>query len=335
VRSSVARALAGAGLSCALLTLAACGNGKPAASATSTPSATPSVSTSPSPSAAPIKPSNNLSAIKVSGKYGEKPTVSFHAPWAIDKTRTEIQVANPHGTVVKDSQNVEVNYYGVNGRTGKVFDESFSRKQTASFKLNQVVPGFRKGLTGQHQGSRVLIAMPGSDGYDSAGGSPQAGINVGDTLIFVVDVVSIELAGPLGTPVPPKAGLPTVADKGGKPVITIPKSSPPTKLEVQPLIKGKGKKVAAGGTVTFHYTWQTWTGRQLENNYGKQPDELPTTNMLAGMAKGLTGQPVGSRVLIVIPPGPDGYPNGNDNPKIEKTDTLVMVVDILFTKATG
>jgi len=261
--------------------------------------------------------------------------VTVKPPWAIDKTRTEVQVASPHGAVVKTGQNVEVNYYGVNGRTGKVFDESFSRKQTASFKLDQVVPGFRKGLIGQHQGSRVLIAMPGSDGYDSAGGSPQAGINVGDTLIFVVDVVGVELAGPRGTPVPPKAGLPTVTDKGGKPSITIPKTSPPPKLQVQPLIKGTGKKVGAGDTVTFHYSWLTWTGRHLEDNYGKPPDELPTTGMVGGMAKGVTGQPVGSRVLIVIPPGADGYPNGNDNPKIEKTDTLVMVVDILFTKATA
>ena len=41
-------------------------------------------------------------------------------------------------------------------------------------KQAQVVPGFSKGLTGQRQGSRVLIAMPGKDGYDASGGSPQA-----------------------------------------------------------------------------------------------------------------------------------------------------------------
>ena len=69
-----------------------------------------------------------------------------------------------------------------------------------------MVPGFSKGLVGQKQGSRVLIAMPGSDGYDSSGGSPQAGIEVGDTLIFVVDLVAVQLAGPEGTAVNPRQG---------------------------------------------------------------------------------------------------------------------------------
>jgi peptidylprolyl isomerase len=35
-------------------------------------------------------------------------------------------------------------------------------------------------------------------------------------------------------------------------------------------------------------------------------------------------------VLLVIPPA-EGYPQGNATPKVEKTDTLVMVVDLLFT----
>ena len=47
------------------------------------------------------------------------------------------------------------------------------------------------------------------------------------------------------------------------------------------------------------------------------------------MQKGLVGQTVGSRVLLVIPPA-DGYPDGNDQPKIEKGQTLVMVVDLLL-----
>ena len=118
------------------------------------------------------------------------------------------------GAVVKAGQTVEVNYHGVDGRTGKTFDESFSRGTPIAFSLAQVVPGFSKGLVGQRQGSRVVIAMPGKDGYDASGGNPQAGIEVGDTLIFVVDLVGVQLAGPEGTAVKPKAGLPTVTEQG-------------------------------------------------------------------------------------------------------------------------
>ena len=131
-----------------------------------------------------------------------------------------------NGAVVKAGQTVEVNYHGVDGRTGETFDSSFTRGTPIAFSLDQVVPGFSKGLVGQRQGSRVVIAMPGSDGYDPSGGNPQAGIEVGDTLIFVVDLVGVQLAGPQGTPVKPKEGLPTVTVKNGQPEITVPKSRP-------------------------------------------------------------------------------------------------------------
>ena len=49
--------------------------------------------------------------------------------------------------MVGEGQSVEVNYYGVNGRTGKKFDESFTTGQPVAFSLAQVVPGF-SGLVG-------------------------------------------------------------------------------------------------------------------------------------------------------------------------------------------
>ena len=143
--------------------LGACGNeGDPAteASPSASASASPSASASASPSKAAVKASDNLDAIKVTGAYGKSPKVSFKAPWAIDKTRTEV-LSKGDGPAIKEGSMVTVDYYGVNGRTGKKFDDSFSRGEPATFSLAQVVPGFSKGLAGQKQGSRVLIAMPG------------------------------------------------------------------------------------------------------------------------------------------------------------------------------
>lgn len=326
-----AKSLVVASIAISLSLLAACGDdGDPSASASpSAPAtATPSGSASPSATKAPVKPSDNLDAIKVTGKYGEEPKVTFKAPFAIDKTRTEV-VSKGDGPTIKEGSMVTVDYYGVDGRTGKKFDDSFSRGQPATFSLAQVVPGFGKGLTGQKQGSRVLIAMPGSDGYDASGGNPQAGIEVGDTLIFVVDVVAAPLDGPEGKKVDPKPGLPTVTDKNGVPEVTIPKTAPPTKLTVQPIISGDGAKVAATDTIVFNYRWYTWEGQLLEDSYKSGPQTYQLSGLLPGMAKGLTGQTVGSRVLLVVPPA-DGYPDGNATPKIEKGTTLVLVVDLLF-----
>ena len=341
-RVPLTRALVGVGLSAVLLGLGACGSGDdPAASASPSPSAaasdpasaSPSASASASPSAAPVTASKNFDAVKVEGAYGKSPTVTIKSPWAIDQTRAEVLQPNTKGAVVQPGSTVEVNYYGVNGRTGKKFDDSFSRGQSIAFPLDQVVPGFSKGLQGQHQGSRVVIAMPGSDGYDSSGGSPQAGINVGDTLVFVVDIVAVPLTGPAGTAVTPKAGLPTVAETDGKPVVTVPKTDPPTSVVVQPLIEGKGKAVGAADSVTINYQWVDWsTGEVLEQTYGAEARDRRPGLPRPRPAKGLVGQKVGSRVLVVVPPA-EGYPQGNATPKVDPGDTLVFVVDVLFTSS--
>jgi peptidylprolyl isomerase len=339
VRFSPAKLLTVLGLSTSLL-LAACGEEDPATpspspsapASSATPSAASSATPSPTPTPKPIKASDNLDAVTVTGKYGRPPKVSVKSPWAIDKTRTKVLTPSK-GAVVKAGQTVEVNYHGVDGRTGKTFDESFSRGTPIAFSLAQVVPGFSKGLVGQRQGSRVLIAMPGSDGYDASGGNPQAGIEVGDTLLFVVDLVTVQLDGPQGPAVEPKAGLPTVTDKEGVPEITIPKTDPPTTLQVQPLIKGKGKKVGENDQVTFDYRWVRWSdGKLLEESYSSEPATAALSGLLPGMVEGLTGQTVGSRVLLVIPPA-EGYPDGNPTPSIAPKETLVMVVDLLFSQA--
>ena len=336
----------------ALGVLGACGNKTTSSTATPNPSATvapasasPSASASTSagasasasPSASPtptIKASSNLDAVTVTGGYGTTPKVSFKAPFRIDKTQTKVLVPS-NGPVVRDATNVQVDYAGIDARTSKTFDSSFvSGRTPIAFSLAQVIPGFKKGLVGQHQGSRVLVAMTGADGYDSSGGNAQAGINVGDTLLFVVDITAATLSGPSGTTVAPVAGLPTVSGGTGTPQVTIPKATPPTKLVAQPLIKGSGAKVASGDTVTLHYAWLTWSDSKLiESDYGKAAEQAPLTTQIKGFNQGLTGQTVGSRVLLVVPPSL-GYPNGNASPKIAKGETLVFVVDILFTQPT-
>ncbi len=317
------------------LFLAACGSDdEPSAdaSASTAPSASASASPSPSAKASKVPTSDDFAKVSVTGGYGKEPKVKVDAPYAIDKTRTKV-LEDSDGPVVKAGSTVEVNYYGLNGRTGKEFDNSFSSGKPVAFPLDQVVPGFAKGLTGQKQGSRVLIAMPGPDGYDGSGGNPQIGVEVGDTLVFVVDIVGVPLSEPTGEKVAAKAGLPTVRGAVAKPDITMPKSDPPKDLVVQPLIKGDGKKVGATDTITFDYRWEIWQdGRLVEQSYGDEAASSPLPALVAGLQEGLAGQTVGSRVLLVIPPD-KSYPDGNAEPKVTKGETSVMVVDLLFAEA--
>ncbi len=279
-----------------------------------------------------MKVSDNLDAITVTGERLKAPKVTFKKPFVIDQTRVKVLKQGDGAKALADGW-VEIHYYGVDGRSGGVFDESFSRKQTAVFPLAQVVPGFSKGLTGQRAGSRVLIGIPGSEGYDSRGGSASVGIEVGDTLVFVVDIVSVSLAGPEGKAVTPPAGLPAVSKGTGKPTVTIPAGQkPPSTMVAQTLIQGTGRKVAKNDTIVAHYLTVSWKTGQVVQDTFATPDSGELSATIPGWKKGLVGKRVGSRVLLVLPPA-YGYPKGSNNPPIEAGDTVVHVVDLLFAYA--
>lgn len=296
------------------------------------PSETASVEQS--PSAAASSPSvtlaKDLSAITVSGDEGKQPTVEGPWPWGIEETQVKVLTPGT-GTVVPDGGQVQVKYVGVNGRTGEPFDNSYERGAPAVFGVDQVIPGFKKGLVGQKVGSQVLIGIPSKDGYGNSG-QPGAGIQGGDTLLFVVEIVNASLPGPTGEPVAPAAGLPTVTDQGGTPKVSVPGGTAPQKLVVQPLIKGPGRKITAKDNVTVNYLAVDYeTGEELVTTYGATPQSGLLSDVIKGWQKGLEGQTVGSRVLLVVPPA-DGYPNGNTNPSIAPGRTLVYVIDLLFAE---
>ncbi|GAB2486924.1 FKBP-type peptidyl-prolyl cis-trans isomerase [Luteococcus sediminum] len=322
-------------------TLAACGGSDeaaksptPAASGTPAANATPAASATPAssaPATPKVKPTviKDLSALTVTPtEPGKAPSVKAKWPLAVEKTQVKVLSQGDGPTVAKGGQ-VEVHYQGVNARTGKVFDESFSRGQTATFSTAQVVTGFKKALEGQKVGSRVLVMMTGADGYDSTGGNPQAGIEKGDNLVFVIDVVSTPFTKATGTAVEAKAGLPTVKeDAKGVPSVTVPKTAAPAKLEVQPLIKGPGAQVKANDAVMVTYRAYLWDGGTLvADGYKEGPQTGKLTDLIPAWKKGLVNQTVGSRVLIVSPPA-DAYGNQKVE-NIPAKSTMVYVIDIL------
>lgn len=325
-----------AGLALAL-TLAACGGpaATPAPSTpTPTPTATPSETATPTPSATPtpIAPSSTLDAITVTGDAGAAPTVTVPAPWAVDETRRKV-ITPGNGPAAEATSIVEVNYVGTDARTGQVFDSSWAKGQQAIFSLDQVVPGFTKGLTGAQAGERVLIAMPGADGYDSSGGNPQAGIQVGDSLVFLVDVLAVSTKTAVGTAATPTLPVTVGQDAAGTPTVTIPSgATPPTQLVAESVIVGAQRPVVASDYVLVHYrSWSWKTGQVIEDVYGT-PEAGQLSRLIPAWQKGLVGKPIGSRVIIVAPPA-DAYPQGNATPAIEAGDTLVYAVDILFSSS--
>jgi FKBP-type peptidyl-prolyl cis-trans isomerase len=93
------------------------------------------------------------------------------------------------GRAVGKGDYLVAQYVGYNWRTGKSFDSSWSTGSMLGSPLNKLnVAGFVNGLPGQTVGSRVMLVIPPSQAYGSKGKS-SAGINPGDTLVFVVDII--------------------------------------------------------------------------------------------------------------------------------------------------
>jgi peptidylprolyl isomerase len=279
-----------------------------------------------------------LDQVTVSGGEGEQPTVDLEGEVRAADTAREV-LREGDGEVVEAGQRVTVEYVGVNGRDGEVFDTSYGG-QPATFTLDEgVIAGFAEGLTGVPVGSRVVVAVAPSDGYGPQGGVPDAGIEADDTLVFVIDVTSAAAVAAVldraeGEPVTPPAGLPTVTlAEDGAPTVTLPEGEPPAELVVQPLITGTGPVVESGQVVTVHYTGLTWPGGEVFDSSWErgQPAEFPigVGRVIDGWDSGIVGQPVGSQLLLVIPPALGYGEDGNPEAGIEGTDTLVFVVDVL------
>ncbi|WP_199424872.1 FKBP-type peptidyl-prolyl cis-trans isomerase [Actinotalea solisilvae] len=129
--------------------------------------------------------------------------------------------------------------------------------------------------------------------------------------------------------------LPTASGSfGDKPVLTFPESPAPGDLAVQVLAQGDGELVEAGDDIEVNYYGQVWNGRMFDNSYDRGSSisfPIGVGAVISGWDEGLVGQPVGSRVLLSIPPHLGYGERGMPQAGIGGTDTLVFVVDIVGT----
>lgn len=304
---------------------------------TPTPPAPSSSATTPSTTPTPTIPPtlfSDLKGFKVTGAFNKQVTIDAKWPLKAEQTMSEVLIQGK-GTALTSTSYAEISYTGYDARTGTMFDSSQYDGNPLYAPVNGLVPGVTNSLAGKRVGDRVLMAVTGQDGYDSQGGIAQANIQVGDTLIFVMDILDAQLPGPSGTPVTPKAGLPTVTEASGVPTVHIPAGyQAPGDLVVQPLIKGTGPAVKATDAITANYVEvNAADGTVLDTTYGKTTQTGVLDVMIPGWKQGLVGQTVGSRVMLIVPPAL-AYPNGDTNstPSIPAGQTLVYVVDILFTQ---
>lgn len=88
----------------------------------------------------------------------------------------------PTDTVTVDYEGKLVN--------GKVFDSSYQRGEAASFRVDQVIPGWQEALQLMNEGATWMLYIPANLAYGQEGAGGVIGPN--ETLIFKVHLIKVK-----------------------------------------------------------------------------------------------------------------------------------------------
>lgn len=305
--------IAAAGL---LITLSACSATTPAPFASCTPGA-------------------NASLVTANGAIGSDPKTQFPTP-LVSKNAELAVLETGDGAEISNTDGAFMVVSIYNGETGESLNTDSGPLvgvNLRSFVDNGPFP-FSAALACATVDSRVVATGTASQlfGPDSLGLDPDS------TLVVVADVTQAFPGKAWGAEQLAVPGLPSVVlTPRGQPGFTFPSGDAPSDLKIAALKQGSGDTVEDGDNITVNITGLVWGAKEVfVSSFDQgQPAPLVATELnaagegvVAGLAKALIGQQVGSQLLVVVPPS-EGYPAAQLPTGVSETDTLVFVVDIL------
>jgi peptidylprolyl isomerase len=277
-----------------------------------------------------------VDSIEVSSEKLKKPTVSFVNPISADSIQSRV-VFEGEGNVFTGRNLIEFEFAGYNGGNGQLLQETAFDGQNPApgFFGPDSIPNFCSALVGAKEGSRVVAIFPPKDAHDGRG-VESLGVGPNDSFVFIFDLSRVYLEKAEGSAVAPEAGMPAVVTTPeGIPGVTIPKTDAPAELRIAQLVKGSGDTVESGDNVTMHYSGFLWAnGTKFDSSWDRgTPAQFQVVEgqLIEGFLSAVVGQPVGTRVVVVIPPSL-GY-GDQGSATIPANSTLVFVIDILGTSS--
>lgn len=275
----------------------------------------------------------------VSGEFGRKGAITI--PKTEPSGKFVLTTTLPgQGREARKNDIVIADYTAKTWKRGTTLPSTYDKGSAPTvFPVGQgaVIPALDRAVLGQRAGSRILVVAPPGAAYGTTGNA-QLGVLGTDTVVFAVDITKV--IGAKST-VPgqqqdvPEA-LPQVNADRSAVAIAVPDTAPPKSLVSKALINGSGPPVTAGQTVVFRHAaavWGTNRGKEEATLFGSSWSQGPTPvvigrgNLITGLDRSLVGAKVGSRMLLVVPPG---LAYGAQPQKgIPAKSTLVFVVDIL------
>jgi peptidylprolyl isomerase len=279
---------------------------------------------------------DRLDAVTISGDVGTAPEVKWKGRMTAGKIETET-ITEGDGDQLKDKDNVLAHVWVGNGYSQQKSFSTYDEHKAEVLTVDDQLPAFLAGVKDAKVGSRLAVTSSAQQAFGAAGNS-QLGIANKDTVLVIVDIVSKIQDQPTGTATPAPDWMPKLKMKKGVPAgFDFSEAPKPTDdLRKVQLIKGTGPRVKKGQTIAVRYLGQAFgEDKPFDENFGDTGEGQPTSfgigvgQVIKGWDQGLEGMPVGSRVVLEIPPelayGAAGQPDNN----IPKNATLVFVIDIL------
>ncbi|WP_345802464.1 hypothetical protein AAIB33_05030 [Microbacterium sp. AZCO] len=276
----------------------------------------------------PESTSSATDLVTVSGEAGQKPDVSVHTPFHVDKASFSDVVTGDGPALEAAAQPVVLDITIYSGTTGEQlvatqYNDDLSRVNSFE-RWQQAVPAFQKTLECATEGSRVVVAIP--PGGVEAETAASIGLAEDDSAVAVVDLQKVYLPRAQGSLVYNDAmGMPTVVRApDGRPGIIVPDAPAPDKLVAQTLIKGDGATVSGDQPIRVNTTSVSWDDRSvLDSTWDADAASTTLDTLVPGAAKALGEVTVGSQLLVVVPAdkGSDATPGS----------ARVLVIDILGT----
>jgi len=284
-------------------------------------------------------PTGTLDGVTIEGEVGEELTVEWGEELAVPEETEVVTLVEGDGEEIEEGDLVGAFLYVGDGATQQDAYSDFARGAAQAIpndeRAGEFFPGLMDGAT---YGSRVAALTTADELFGGSAEGNALGIATDAPVVVVMDLVDERVTSPTPSSEEPEQAdpeaQPEVVVEGGDPVALdfsgVEEPELDTPVQVLVLEEGDGPEVTSEDTVTVDYLGSVYDADEpFDGSYSRgEPLVSPLSGLIPGWTIGLTGVPVGSRVLLQIPPA-FGYGEQGSGAAIPGNATLWFVIDVI------
>jgi peptidylprolyl isomerase len=278
--------------------------------------------------------------VSFAGDVGEGITATWSAPVEVPTEISATTLIAGDGEPLVEGDTVNAYLWVGNGTAQEQVYSDYDNGAPVAIPFDpaQLDEVFLALFEGHTYGSRIAVVTDPETLYpDGVEGNP-LGAEPGDALVIVADLVEKQAVAPQptddGASDAEPDTQPSVVEQGGNPTgldfsgLEEPELDTPVQRVV--LTEGDGAPIKATDTLTVNYLGSVYDAdAPFDESFSRgEPLVSPLSGLIRGWSIGLEGVPVGSRVLLQIPPA-FGYGAEGSPPSIPGNATLWFLIDVI------